>query len=367
MDDKNDLLAGILSAGAEAFAGDAAQALLEAMPAGGAGFAPAPFDGWRTVLAGRLQELAAAVASARPALFAAQVAWARELLAARGVSPEEFKTALACVRHVLKERLPERVRDDADSYLTAALENFDGRPEPAAPSLSSDRAADRLAAQYLLAVLEGNPHAARERMLACARQGWSVRDLFVDVLAPAAEEIGRMWHCGEITVSEEHLATATTRILLAQLAAQATPAPANGKTVLLTTVVGNQHDLGAQMLAHLFELDGWRSLWLGPDIPPEDLAAAVEFFESDLLALSVALTLHLPSVRATIAMVRRGTRGGDVVILAGGSAIGGDKELAAQLGADGSAENAIDALALANRLCAGKKRREAPDASCGGP
>jgi hypothetical protein len=37
-------------------------------------------------------------------------------------------------------------------------------------------------------------------------QSDSVRELYLNVLLPAQEEIGRMWLTGEINVAEEHFA-----------------------------------------------------------------------------------------------------------------------------------------------------------------
>ena len=349
MTDATQHLAAVVSASANGLAADAAQALLSVMPGCGAGWAQAPFDGWRAILAGRLQELAAAAACGRPAHFAAQIAWARDLLAARGLRPGEFETALACLRTVLAEKLPEPVRNVADAYLAEALASLDAAPTAAA-RLSPQDAPRRLAMQYLCAILEGEPRRARDLILERAREGWRIQDIFADVLAPAAEEVGRMWHTGDITVAEEHLATATTKTLLAQLAAQAQPAPHNGMTALVPTVEGNTHDMGVQMLAFLLELDGWRSLYLGGDVPDGDLAQAVECFGADLLCLSAALTLHLPAVRRSIAAVRRTPRGATALILAGGTAIGSDTELARHLGADATAATLRAALQLAREV-----------------
>src|SRR5208283_4570003 len=146
-------------------------------------------------------------------------------------------------------------------------------------------------------------------LLKAAGEGQSVPDLYSRVPQPAQEELGRMWLLGEINVEEEHFATTTTRLVMAQLHAREVCRPSNGKTVVAAAVAGNQHDLGIQVVADLFEFDGWRAIQLGSNVPAEDLAQAVEFCVADLGALAVSLVTHWTALEGTIAASRSGQRG----------------------------------------------------------
>ena len=140
------------------------------------------------------------------------------------------------------------------------------------------------------------------------------------------------------------------RAVAAQLHAREVRHPANGKTILTAGVAGNQHNLGMQFIADLFERDGWRAIQLGANVPGEDLAQAVDFFQADLVAISISLASQLPSLQEAIAAIRSGPRGNLVKILVGGSDIMGSAETAFSIGADGFAADAIEALAKARRL-----------------
>ena len=113
---------------------------------------------------------------------------------------------------------------------------------------------------------------------------------------------------------------------------------------------GNQHDLGIQVVADLFEMDGWRVIQLGSNVPADDLAQAVEFYDADLVALSVSLVTQLPALEETIAVVRKNQRGAAVKILVGGCGVMGAAELAKSKGADDYATNALEAVARGNAL-----------------
>ena len=144
----------------------------------------------------------------------------------------------------------------------------------------------------------------RQLVLDGSTPGLTIPQIYLEVILPAQEEIGRMWVANEITVAEEHFATATSRTILAQLLARAPIRPSNGKTVMTAAVAGNRHDIGLQVVCDFFEMDGWRAIHLGADVPIGDLVAAVDGFQVDLLALSAAQSRHLEALRETIAAVR---------------------------------------------------------------
>jgi len=159
-------------------------------------------------------------------------------------------------------------------------------------------------------------------------------------------EIGRMWHTGEVSVAEEHFASDTAQMVIAQLQSRATMAPSNGRTMLAASVAGNRHDLGTRILANLFEAEGWRVVCLGGDMPGSDLAQAVIDFEANLMLLSATLHTQLRAVQKTIHLVRQRADERHVRILAGGLAFDEAPDLAKQFGADGYARSADEALDL---------------------
>ena len=349
-DTKSDLVATMLRNSASALAGYAAGDLLETDTAAGQAFGADPFTMWRHWLTGRVEDLAAAVAVARPDLFVGQVQWGRAVLESRGVAPACFQAGIDCLRQVLMKELPTDVTDVVAPYLAAALSQFDGQAEEACCRLSPETPAGQLASRYLLAVLEGDRRKARETVLEVEPERMSIPQIYLDVILPAQEEIGRMWLANEITVAEEHFATATTRSLMAQLLAKAPVRDAHGKTVMTAAVAGNRHDIGIQAVGDLLEMDGWKAIQLGADVPIGDLVAAIECFRADLLALSTTLSSHLPKLQETIEAVRNCDRCASIKILVGGRAFGGCAETAIRLGADAYAATAQEAVAVAASL-----------------
>jgi methanogenic corrinoid protein MtbC1 len=349
MTQPEQVLAKILKSGARALAGFAAGEMPLDTEAAQAAVV-AQFDGWQNVLTARLEELAIAVSTGRPEFFVEQVHWTQAALAAQGIPPETLRAKLEALRHVLVEQIPAELASMVTACIDRALAEFDGEPAGLKPRLTAETPAERLATTYLLAILEGDRRKAIGLILKAAEEGHSVSDLYLKVLQPSQEELGRMWLLGEINVAEEHFATTTTRLVMAQLHAREVCGQSNGKTLVAAAVAGNQHDLGIQVVADFFETDGWRVIQLGSNVPADDLAQAVEFYNADLVVLSVSLATQLTALEETIAVVRTNQRGTAVKILVGGCGMMGAAELARSKGADDYASNAVEAVTRGNAL-----------------
>lgn len=350
MSNENEFVANLLTRSGSALAGFAAADMSELRAdATSDSWSVAPVA-WKTWFEHRVQELAAAVSAGKPQLFEQQVRRAASHFKSRNRSVQVIERAFQSLRSVLETELPPNARPVAERYLTAAavgLESVDVRADSEA---SADTEEGRLTASYLIAILEGDRRKAFSVLREAASSGWSLTDLYLKVLAPAQREVGQMWIDDEINIADEHFATTTTKMAISQLYASSETGLANGKTVLAAAVPGNRHDIGLQMIANVFELDGWQAISLGADLPTEDLVHAAEVFRADLLLISAAVSSHLTAVRDSIRALREYEPTSDIKILVGGAAFAGVAELAEQYGADGYAADATDALATGRRL-----------------
>ena len=102
-------------------------------------------------------------------------------------------------------------------------------------------------------------------------------------------------------------------------------------------------------LAYLLEFDGWRTIYLGSDVPKTELPAAIDCFDADIVLLSLALSSQLPALRRTITEIR--DKSGDrVMIMVGGNGLAGAPDLWRDVGADGYAATVDEALVVAAEL-----------------
>jgi methanogenic corrinoid protein MtbC1 len=340
----------LLERGASGYAGYAAAALLDREPAIRERFGPEALSHWKHHLSQRILELSAALVAAEPKLFVARVLWTAKAFQARHQDTATVRASIEVLREVLAERLPEAARAVPLDYLDQALHALSQPPAAGDDTfLDPARPADALALRYLQKVLEGDVAGAVGEVVNATRQGFDVRSAYLEVLLPAQREIGRLWHLGQVSVAEEHLVTSATQRTMAVLASSAKSAPANGKCAVVAAVASNAHDVGLRAVADLYQMSGWRTIFLGADVPMEDLPAVLNYFQADLLLLGATLATQVPRVQQTIAAVRsRGDR--PVKVIVGGAAFDEVPELWRKLGADGYAARVDDAVALGGRL-----------------
>lgn len=348
----NALAASLLERGAAGYAGYAAAALLETHPALREQFAPDALGGWRQHLTQRVLELAAAVGTGEPQVFIARVGWAARSFRARGQDVASLRASLESLRDVLAERLPEAAREAPLDCLARALVALDAPPPAEETGLDPTRPTDRLALDYIGKVLAGDVAAAVQTVVSATRAGLDVRSAYIDVLLPAEREIGRLWHLGEVSVAEEHLVTSTTQRAMAVLASSSPAAAPNGRTAIVAAISSNAHDIGLRAVADLYQLAGWRALFLGADVPAEDVPAMVNWFQADLLLLGVTMATQLPRVTRLLEAVRERS-GRPVKVIVGGAAFDEAPDVWRQCGADAYAARVDDVVALGERLVAG--------------
>jgi MerR family transcriptional regulator, light-induced transcriptional regulator len=332
----------------------AAHKLIESNPGLAARYQPLPACKWKDTLTSWTIELSAALTAGCPSIFARQIAWRRSAFIARGVPTDDLKLGLGALRTLVLAEVPEEDRATIDAFFKPALCAIDSTSEGCGQSESSSLCADtkmgQMGIKYLVAILEGDRFEASKLILEAAASGTPVHDLYTQVLCPAQTELGRMWEQAEIDVAEEHFATATTQMVMAQLYSFLDRRPRNGLTVVAATVTGNHHDIGIRMVADFFEMAGWKAVYLGQGVPPEELATSVVTFEADLLVLGACMHTQLQAIGDAVRMVRSLDEERRCKILVGGPGFAETGELWRTMGADAFAESAETAVAAAEQM-----------------
>ncbi len=216
------------------------------------------------------------------------------------------------------------------------------------------------AREYLDALRGGNTEAARRTLQAARNAGSSIQDLYIGVIAPALEEVGRLWEVGELLVSEEHAISQTTLQLMATLlpARQPDPPPAGRTRCIVVTAGAESHVIGARMVADLLFLAGFTVEFFGGNLSIGNVLESLRRQPCALVAVSVTMREHLGVAEDMIRAIRADPSLACVKVIAGGQAFSGAGPDPTHIGADAQvtdAEEAVQAaLALAKEL-----RREA--------
>jgi methylmalonyl-CoA mutase cobalamin-binding domain/chain len=298
----------------------------------------------------RLDYLAQALSCGRPELFEQHTEWLKVAFTGRGAEPGFVRVGLTALRDELAATLPEDARAMAADFVERGLRAFDRCSGETPPFLVDGAPLVELARRYLLAILEGRRPDAVGLVMDAVEAGADPDDLLQHVVTRVQQELGRMWQIGEVHAAEEHFASRVAERLTTMLHAKVAAAPRSGRKVLVASVGGNDHDLGARFVADRFERAGWDAILLGANSPAADVARSVLDYEPDLVALSTALALHIRSTATVVAAIRQIAPELRVPIVVGGGPFQTVPKLWQDVGADGTAMDARGAVELAERL-----------------
>jgi MerR family transcriptional regulator, light-induced transcriptional regulator len=134
------------------------------------------------------------------------------------------------------------------------------------------------------------------------------------LIRPALIEVGRRWEHDELTVGDEHLITALTEQLLADLSRRHA---GSTHVAVAACTPGNRHRVGILMIADALGLAGWQAIVLGAETPAAEVGRMARDRGAELIALSLGLDAELDELASTLTEVRE-LAGDDVAIMIGG-------------------------------------------------
>lgn len=143
--------------------------------------------------------------------------------------------------------------------------------------------------------------------------------LVEEFLAPLMSRVGQLWHEGQLRIGEEHLATTAIRSFVGNMLQSLAPSP-DAPVVVVATPAGQQHEMGALFAAATAALAGWSPLYLGANLPAQELAAAVSVTKARAIALSIVFPGDDPLLPAQLRTLRKLLPAGFPICVGGQSA-----------------------------------------------
>jgi DNA-binding transcriptional MerR regulator len=154
--------------------------------------------------------------------------------------------------------------------------------------------------RFLDLAAAGDLPAAQAAVLGLSDLGFSLEQIFQQVLTPALHELGRRWQSGELLVGQEKEISALSRDLIAELSLRAAHEPRHDRSVVAACVEGEYHELGLRMIVGLVQAHGYIVHYLGPSVSPTFLLESVRLRQPAVVLLSATLESHFDAVRETV-------------------------------------------------------------------
>jgi len=182
--------------------------------------------------------------------------------------------------------------DDVERVTRMQQHLADGLAAAEAAALASARPAemdglafDAAAVRHDLgAALESFDDADAQAVLDSVLSMTTLDTVLAEVVLPYLHELGERWERGEVSVAQEHFASAVLRGRLLGLARGWSRG--FGPRVLLACLPGEQHDLGLIAFGLALRARGWRIAYLGGDMPIESVISAAHAVDPVFVVLS---------------------------------------------------------------------------------
>jgi len=166
---------------------------------------------------------------------------------------------------------------------------------------------DEVAEDFLnrcLAAAQSLDMTEMERVLERASVLFSRTHLIERVLSPLMTRIGQLWHQGTLRPIHEHMASTVVRTFLGGMKGAYHPED-SAPHLVVTTPARQRHELGALLAAATAAGEGWQVTYLGPDLPPEEIAAAALQTKARAVALSITYPPDDPQLGDDLRRLRR--------------------------------------------------------------
>lgn len=215
--------------------------------------------------------------------------------------------AISQVAALAPDRLAALAREDEAEEAQAPRSAASGDGSPAEPYLESARQAVR-----------DLDSARLEATLSVAMVALPADRAMTEMVVPLMGWIGDEWSSGGLTIAHEHMASAVTRQVLGAVLAYPDVRP-DAPALVAATPAGERHEFGAMMVAATCVAEGWRALYVGPDLPAADIAVAARREGVRAVALSIVSSMGAEHAVAEVGALRS-TLPDDVSVLVGGGA-----------------------------------------------
>ncbi|MCR6692366.1 MAG: corrinoid protein [archaeon YNP-LCB-003-016] len=206
------------------------------------------------------------------------------------------------------------------------------------------------------AILEFDVEASQRVAEEIVRSGADPLMAIKEGISEAAKIVGEKFESGEIFLTQLMLAGEAMKSALSVLL-KALPSGtkvAKGK-VVIGTVQGDIHEIGKNIVAALLSANGFDVYDLGVDVPSLKFIEEAERVKADVIAMSALMTSTIGVQKDVIdALKSLGLRDKYIVVVGGGATTA---EWAENIGADGWAETAPEAVNVISRLIEKRGRR----------
>jgi len=207
---------------------------------------------------------------------------------------------------------------------------------------------EQILVRLLAALVEGDRAGSRQVVEEVLQRGVPVQNVYRSLIWPMLNTIDRLMQQERISPVQEHMATRTLRQIVDQLQNKLPRRPRTGRKVVICCGDQQSQELGAQLMADVFESDGWDVRLLGGGLSNDDILGFVHEYAPDLLLICGIRGKNAPQVRQLIDTIRAVNAWPNMKIMLSGGVFARAEGLWEEIGADAYAADPHEAVAIAS-------------------
>lgn len=173
----------------------------------------------------------------------------------------------------------------------------------------------------------------------------------IDAFSDAIRHVGNLFDEGEYFLPELMRSAEAMKAAMAILTPHLSTSEVETRslgTVVIGTIEGDIHDIGKTLVASMLAAEGFEVHDLGADVPISAFIEKALEVNAHLICISALLTTTMVGQKKLIEQLVKQNIRDRFKVLLGGAPV--SKNWVAEIGADGTAENAISAVKLAKEL-----------------
>ncbi len=200
------------------------------------------------------------------------------------------------------------------------------------------------------AVIDGEPEDAEELAQQALDQGLDPLTCINEGLSKGIDRVGELFASGEYYLPDLIIGgeAMTNALAILEPALAGDQGREIAGQVVLGTVEGDLHEIGKTLVGTLLTANGFKVIDIGIDKPASEFVAAVKETGATLIGASALLTTTIPEQGKIIEALEKAGLRDKVKVMIGGAPV--TQAWADKIGADGYAEDAIGAVAVAKKL-----------------
>jgi corrinoid protein of di/trimethylamine methyltransferase len=215
---------------------------------------------------------------------------------------------------------------------------------------------ERLYEQMAQAIIEGLPDRARQLAEEALSAGIDPLEAIDHGFKPGMDVVGDGFARGELFIPDLMMSGEAMKAAIATLEPELMKRKQERKVlgkVVIGTVQGDIHEIGKTLVATMLSANGFDVHDLGVDVSPQQFLNKVREVDANVVGLSALLTTTLLNQETVILSLQEAGLRDKVKVIVGG--VPASPEWAEEIGADGYAENATQAVEVVKRLVGGSE------------